>query len=267
MWQLLDPPVREKQRCWMRFALLYMAETPRLTGVGSQNPSHLISHGETDAYAEVHFVANGVRYLAEWSLRRKSSPKGRLLSTANNELISDKLSARGKTLGASKKTISEEITDILGLDFDAFKRSVMLAQGEFAAFLKAKDEERRTILEATAGVDIYDRLKEALNQKVRETENTHQAVMQELIGIPDVTSEQITEAENHLKDLKANADALDASRQEIQVDKQREMERTTWFSDLHSAEEHNEALLNQQTEIMTLKTELEQADRANHLRP
>ena len=241
--------------------------TPRLTGVGSQNPSHLISHGETDAYAEVHFVANGVRYLAEWSLRRKSSPKGRLLSTANNELISDKLSARGKTLGASKKTISEEITDILGLDFDAFKRSVMLAQGEFAAFLKAKDEERRTILEATAGVDIYDRLKEALNQKVRETENTHQAVMQKLIGIPDVTSEQIAEAENHLRDLKAAADALDASRQEIQVDKQREMERTAWFSDLHSAEERDEALLNQQTEITTLKTELERADRANHLRP
>ena len=241
--------------------------TPRLTGVGSQNPSHLISHGETDAYAEVHFVANGVRYLAEWSLRRKSSPKGRLLSTANNELISDKLSARGKTLGASKKTISEEITDILGLDFDAFKRSVMLAQGEFAAFLKAKDEERRTILEATAGVDIYDRLKETLNQKVRETENTHQAVMQKLIGIPDVTSEQITEAENHLRDLKANADALNASRQEIRVDIQRETERTAWFSELHSAEEHNEALLNQQMEIMTLKTELERADRANHLRP
>ena len=241
--------------------------TPRLTGRGSHNPSHLISHGETSGYAEVHFVANGVRYLAEWSLRRKSSPRGRLLTTENGKLISDRLSTQGKALGASKNTISEEITDILGLDFDAFRRSVMLAQGEFAAFLKAKDEDRRKILEATAGVDIYDRLKEALNQKVKETENTHQAVMQKLIGIPDVTSEQITEAENHLRNLKAAADALDASRQEIQVDKQREMERTAWFSDLHSAEERNEALLNQRTEIMTLKAELERANRANHLRP
>ena len=32
----------------------------------------------------------------------------------------------------------------------------MLAQGEFAAFLKASNEERRTILEATAGVSIYE---------------------------------------------------------------------------------------------------------------
>ena len=113
-------------------------KTPRLTGSGSQNPSHLLSHGETAGYAEVHFVANSTRYLAEWSIRRKNSPKGRLLSTENGKLISDRLSTRGKTLGASKNTISEEITDILGLDFDAFKRSVMLAQGEFAAFLKAK---------------------------------------------------------------------------------------------------------------------------------
>jgi len=242
-------------------------KTPRLTGSGSQNPSHLISHGETDSHAELHFVADGVRYLAEWSIRRGSSPKGQLRSTENGELITDKLSSKGKSLGSSGNTIAEEITTILGLDFDAFKRSVMLAQGEFAAFLKAKDEERRTILEATAGVDIYDRLKEALNQKVRETENTHQAVMQKLIGIPDVTSEQIVEAENHLRDLKANADALDVHRQEIQVDKQREVERTAWFSDLHLAEKRNEVLLNQQTEIATLKTELERADRANHLRP
>ena len=242
-------------------------KTPRLTGSGSQNPNHLISHGETDAYAEVLFVAHGTSYLAEWNIRRGSSPKGQLLFAETGKLITDRLSTRGKALGDSKNTISEEITDILGLDFDAFKRSVMLAQGEFAAFLKAKDEERRTILEATAGVDIYDRLKEALNQKVRETENAHQAVMQKLIGIPDVTSEQITEAENHLRGLKADADALDASRQEIQVNKQREMERTAWFSELHEARERDRELANQQTEIETLKTELEQADRANHLRP
>ena len=147
-------------------------KTPRLTGIGSQNPSHLISHGETDSHAEVHFLANGVRYLAEWSIRRGNSPKGQLRSAENGELITDRLSSQGKSLGSSENTISEEIKVILGLDFDAFKRSVMLAQGEFAAFLRAKDEERRTILEATAGVDIYDELKKALNEKVRAEDRT-----------------------------------------------------------------------------------------------
>ena len=242
-------------------------KTPRLTGIGSQNPSHLISHGETDSHAEVHFLANGVRYLAEWSIRRGNSPKGQLRSAENSELITDRLSSQGKSLGSSENTISEEIKVILGLDFDAFKRSVMLAQGEFAAFLRAKDEERRTILEATAGVDIYDRLKDALNQKVGEIESTHQEVVQQLIGIPDVTPEQLADSENHLRDLQRNADALDTNRQQIQSGKQREMERTTWFSELRAAEERNEELLNQQTEVAMLEAELEQANRANHLRP
>ena len=133
--------------------------------------------------------------------------------------------------------------------------------------MKAKDEERRTILEATAGVDIYDRLKDALNQKVREIESIHQEVLQRLNGIPDVTPEQLADSENRLRDLRRNADALDAHRQQIQSDKQREMERTTWFSELRAAEERNEELLNQQTEVAMLEAELELANRANHLRP
>ena len=80
-------------------------------------------------------------------------------------MISDKLSTRGKSLGSSQNTVSEEVESILGLDFDAFRRSVMLAQGEFAAFLKASNEDRRTILEATAGISIYDILKKVLNDK------------------------------------------------------------------------------------------------------
>ena len=242
-------------------------KTPRLAGTGSQNPSHLISHGETDGHAEVHFVANGLRYLAAWSIRRGNSPKGQLRSAENSELITDRLSSQGKSLGSSENTISDEIQAILGLDFDAFKRSVMLAQGEFAAFLRAKDEERRTILEATAGVDIYDRLKDALNQKMRELESTHHEVLQKLSGIPDVTPEQLGHSENQLRDLQRNADALDANRQQIQSDKQREMERAVSFADLNTAEHRNEELLNRETEIATLETELALADRANHLRP
>ena len=241
-------------------------KTPRLTGIGSQNPSHLISHGETDSHAELHFVANGLRYLTEWNIRHGNSPKGQLRSVENAELITDRLSSQGKSLGSSENTISDEIQAILGLDFDAFKRSVMLAQGEFAAFLKAKDEERRTILEATAGVDIYDRLKDALNQKVREIESIHQDVAQRLNGIPAVNPEQITTSESHLKDLERDADALDTNRRQIQSDKQREMERTRLSAELHAAEERNEELSNRQMEITALKTELEQADRANHLR-
>ena len=242
-------------------------KTPRLAGTGTQNPIHLISHGETEGYAEVHFVARRTRYLAEWSLKRGSSPKGQLRSTEDDALITDKLSLKGKSLGSSENTISEEIGAILGLDFDAFQRSVMLAQGEFAAFLKAKDEERRTILEATAGVDIYDRLKDALNHKVRELEDAHQEILQQLNSIPYATPDELSESENRLQELQRDADTLNTRRQEIQAKKQREMDRARSFSELHIAQERSEELLNEQMEITALEAELEQANRANQLRP
>ena len=241
--------------------------TPRLTGVGSQNPSHLISHGETDCHAEVQFIANGTRYLAEWSLRRRNPPKGRLLSTKNNKLISDRLSARGKTLGTSRNTISEEITDILGLDFDAFRRSVMLAQGEFAAFLKAKDEERRTILEATAGVGIYDELKKALNEKVRVVKDEQAEVLNKLNTIPEASREQLTAAEVELGGLQATSKVLNAKNEKIQKEKQHEEKRQEEFAELQASEERQEELVNRQPIIDALEVERERADRANRLLP
>ena len=242
-------------------------KTPRLSGTGNQHPNHLISHGEKEGFAEVHFMANSTRYLATWSAKQKSSPKGGLFFADDNKLITDRLSTRGKSLGSSQKTVSEELESILGLDFDAFRRSVMLAQGEFAAFLKAKDEERRTILEATAGISIYDVLKRTLNEKIAEVELGYAEVIKALEGIPEASREQLAEAEAVLKRLQSEADALSARSQQIQNKKQREEERKKEFEQLQSSEERQDELANQQLEIDLLRTTLENATRAQRLLP
>ena len=242
-------------------------KTPRLSGTGSQNPSHLISHGEKEALAEVHFLANGTRYIATWSIRGGSSPNVQLRYAENDKLISDKLSTRGKSLGSSQRTVSEEVESILGLDFDAFKRSVMLAQGEFAAFLKASGEERRKILEATAGIYIYDVLRQALLDKVREVEAANADVLDKLNKIPDASLEQLTEAEAELDRLQAEGDALGTESRQIQKQKERETKRTEDFERLQSSEERQRELTDQQPEIEVLQAEQENATRAEGLRP
>ena len=240
-------------------------KTPRLSGSGKQNPHHLISHGEKKGSAEVLFIANDTRYLATWTAKQNGSPKVQLFYADSDKLISDKLSKKGKSLGSSQKTVSEEVESILGLDFDAFRRSVMLAQGEFAAFLKASNEERRTILEATAGVSIYDVLKQVLNDKVSEVEAANAEVYDQLNKIPEASREQVAEAETELNRLQAGADALGAESQEIQQEKVRETKRKEDFEKLQSTEERQEELLAQQLEIDKLQTELENANRAQRL--
>ena len=241
--------------------------TPRLSGTGSQNPNHLISHGEKEGFAEVLFMANGTQYLATWSIKQKGAPKVQLFYADDGKLISDKLSTRGKSLGSSQNTVSEEVESILGLDFDAFRRSVMLAQGEFAAFLKASNEERRTILEATAGISIYDILKQTLNDKVSEVEAANAEVYDKLNKIPEASREQITDAEAELGRLQTEAAALGGRSQQIHNKKDRETKRTEDFETLQSSEKRQKELLDKQPEIDALQAELENANRAQRLLP
>ena len=226
-------------------------KTPRLSGNASQHPRHLISHGETEGFAEVHFQADGKRYHATWTIRRNSSPRGQLFD-ASGELI---------TAG-----VAQEVESILGLDFNAFRRSVMLAQGEFAAFLKAKNEERRRILEATAGIQIYDILRQALLDKVREVQGVYDEIRARLDKIPEASREQITVAETELERLEREARELAAQSQCLQEEKTRETKRREDFEKLQSSEARQRELSAQQPEIDALQVEKDDAERANHLR-
>ncbi len=241
-------------------------KTPRLTGSGTQNPNNLISHGEKECFAEVHFIANNTRYIATWSGKHKSSPQGSLKNADTDELISDRLSSRGKSLGSSEKSISEEIKSILGLDFDGFKRSIMLAQGEFAAFLKAKDEERRKILETTAGIHIYDILKQHLIEKVNDVSDLYDKKKSEFDLFADSSPEQLNQLNDELNILKKDAEKLDEQLHQIQTDKTQETERKKHHESLESSKERLEELLSDQPKIEQIKIELKMAERANQIR-
>lgn len=242
------------------------SKTPRLNSTGSQNPTHLISQGEKEGFAEVHFTANDIRYIAEWSSPLRGTPRGQLRNGKSGELITDRLSKKGKSLGSSENTVSEEITAILGIDFDAFKRSIMLAQGEFAAFLKAKDEERRVILEAAASVDIYEALKLALNDQVGKVKTAYGKAEANIDAIPDISPEQLAEAEAELGRLKAESKKVSVEAQGIQEKKDKETERKAEYEQLQDSEKRKKELNENQQVIDNKKIELEQSEQANQLR-
>ena len=49
--------------------------TPRLSGTGSQNPNHLISHGEKESFAEVLLMANGIPVTSRLGLLNRKAPR------------------------------------------------------------------------------------------------------------------------------------------------------------------------------------------------
>ncbi|MCP4808080.1 MAG: AAA family ATPase [Proteobacteria bacterium] len=119
----------------------------------------ILRHDSGSGYAEVEFVGNdGLRYRAKWSVHRAGKkPSGRLQSqTMELENLST-----GELLGTKGRPKTQTLADIearVGLSYDQFRRSVLLAQGDFAAFLKSAPGERAALLEKMTGTGIYAEL-------------------------------------------------------------------------------------------------------------
>jgi len=126
------------------------AEEARLS---ANDVRSILTRGAGRGYAEVDFVGNdGRRYRAHWEVRRA---RGRASGKCQPQTLSLRDLHDERELGRTKTEVLALITERLGLTFEQFRRAVLLAQGDFAAFLKAKDRDRSELLERITGTEIY----------------------------------------------------------------------------------------------------------------
>ena len=242
-------------------------KTPRLSGNDNQHPKNLVSHGESEASAEIEFLVNNTRYLATWSIKRRNETNKinvKLYDSDENLLISDR---RRKSPNSSERPVDEEVKSLLGLDYDAFKRSVMLAQGEFAAFLKADKEVRRGILEATADIYDYDKLKGKLNETVNSVKEVYEDINRDLERFGDLSQESVIEEKAKLDSLRKEVNKLGKEHENIKKEKAQETQRKEYYQELQESEKHLGELNEQETDMTDLKQELKRANQANQLLP
>lgn len=175
-------------------------KTPRLDGKEDRHPSNIINLGADEGRVEVDFSIGGERYRAAFVLRR-----GKRINRASLVRLSD-----GKVLADKPKEVEREVARIVGMDFESFRRCVILPQGEFAAFLKAKPDRKREILEATVGMDIYERLKERYNERKNRLEgeiSSSRAAYEELRKMEG--SESPGDVERRLEEVRGEMEALE----------------------------------------------------------
>ena len=212
------------------------SESNRLAPTDSRN---ILTRGKKEGYSKLTFLANnGSIYRAEWHVRfqrvRYENAKTALYKiTRNGEEITEEAADWN------------ELPNIIGLDYDQFLRTVLIAQGSFANFLTAKENERYELLEKLIGCEetytniateikkAKDQATDAYNQMAASVE----AVKQNLLN-----DEELIQLQEEIARLEKAEKELDSQLQAISKDLQ-------WF-------EENDKQINQ---IATCQTDMKQA--------
>jgi DNA repair protein SbcC/Rad50 len=146
--------------------LALYGRTPRL-GKVTKGSNEIMSRRSGESFAELEFESNSGRYRCNWSQRRAYGKSDGDLQ-APLHTLSDILA--DTVLENRLSEVSKKVEELTGMDFHRFTRSILLAQGGFAAFLQASGSERAPILEQITGTEIYGAISTAVFERHRQEE-------------------------------------------------------------------------------------------------
>ncbi|MBT4500948.1 MAG: AAA family ATPase [Gemmatimonadetes bacterium] len=158
------------------------------------NPGSMMSRHCGECSAEVTFSVLAGRYRAEWKLRRAGGKADGKLQPPQR-YIYDSGEHDEQVLAQKIREADEMIEELVGLDYERFLRSALLAQGEFARFLKAGSNERAELLESLTGTAIYSELGMLVHEEATRRENKLQVKEAALDQIEVLTDEERKEFE------------------------------------------------------------------------
>jgi exonuclease SbcC len=166
---------------------------------------HVMTRHTSECFSVIEFALGQDKYRSGWRVQRDAG--GELLP-AEMQFFRLHTSGEEETLAATPHEVNAKLTEITGMNFRNFTRSIMLAQGDFAAFLNALDSERMDILEKIIGTDIYADHKREIEIRLAEANQNLERIRRELALIPIMDAAKREASEHDLQDFNDQFNAL-----------------------------------------------------------
>ncbi len=173
------------------------------------SPIEVMSYGAIEAMAEVTFETNTDLYLAKWSIYRARKKVDGKIQGPKREL--SRWNRRKKEFEIIAEKISEvnnKVEEVCGLDYVRFTKSVLLSQGDFAAFLRSNESERSGLLERITGTEIYSQLSEKAFERKKEEKLKLEQLELQKDARKALTPEEVNEIKSDLKTIQKESENL-----------------------------------------------------------
>lgn len=131
--------------------------------------NEVMTNGTGLARAEVEFACSRGRFRAMWEQRRAYGRSHGELQNVRAFLM-DCETGSFLAQGGTKSDVLALTKELVGLTFEQFQRTMMLAQGKFDQFLAAAQSERAEILQQATGTQVYEKIGRRIFEKRRAAE-------------------------------------------------------------------------------------------------
>ena len=198
--------------------LALYANTPRLNNTKMQgesqdnekslkinDPRQLLRRDAGEGWVRLTFIgSNGVHYQAEWEVHRAGK---KVTGNMQKKTWTLQVLPNGQLL-TKEEEIGREIAKAIELDFDQFRRTTLLAQGDFTLFLNSKDDDKAAILEKLTGMDVYTKIGQQVYKETGKKEDVWHAAQTLTNGIITLKDEQLAEKNDKLAQLEKESNEI-----------------------------------------------------------
>ncbi|MEY4925573.1 MAG: hypothetical protein RI894_9 [Bacteroidota bacterium] len=216
----------------------------------------VLSQGCREATALVEWqTVNGQKYRAEWWL---SLPRGR------NEAKTTDIKRRITDVTQGETILSSQLNEcklllpqLIGLSFEQFTKSVLLAQGDFAAFLKANDKERSELLEQITGTEIYSELGKKAYEKKKEEDRKIEVLKANYDALQPLNTDELSALQTEEQTIAQAKTALEKAIQLLEKQEKIWIEYKNWAQKNQDLEVREVAWTQENTAFAEKRTRLE----------